>query len=247
MFAEVAIVAPTAVRNRGTPFRVDETEAGRPPWVGQKWNDSDDARNGTVGEQVVAARLNRLHVTGLRCLHGLDLAVDQLTALIGANGAGKSSTVRALQFLFGQVDLDADDITDGLADSEVIVTGVFTDLPAEWADRLRPWLTADGDLEISRRWSVGGDGKPVVLWSCERAQGPGVAEVRAAVASGAPAADLKDAQQSDRSARGRQAGRVEPPSRARPMPTEALQSRRKQQPGTFACQRAFRACLSRMR
>lgn len=141
----------------------------------------------------MAARLGRLQVSGLRCLHGLDLGLSGLTALIGANGAGKSSTVRAVQFLFGQVDLDADDVTDDLPDAEVAVTGVFTDLPSDWADRLRPWLNQNGDLEITRSWSVGGDGKPRTAWSCQRAQAPGAGAVRAAVASAAPAADLKAA------------------------------------------------------
>jgi putative ATP-dependent endonuclease of OLD family len=141
----------------------------------------------------VAARLGRLQVSGLRCLHGLDLGFDELTALIGANGAGKSSTVRAVQFLFGQVELDADDVTDRLADPEVVVSGVFTDLPADWSERLGPWLNDDGDLEIARSWSVGGDGKPRTAWTCERRQASGVGAVRAALASGAPAADLKAA------------------------------------------------------
>lgn len=141
----------------------------------------------------MAARLGRLQVSGLRCLHGLDLGLDELTALIGANGAGKSSTVRAVQFLFGQVDLDADDVTDGLPDPEVVVTGVFTDLPPDWVERLGPWLNDDGDLEIARSWSVGGDGKPRSAWTCERRQAPSFGAVRAALASGAPATDLKAA------------------------------------------------------
>lgn len=139
----------------------------------------------------MAARLGRLTVEGLRCLHGLDLPFDQLTALIGANGAGKSSTVRALQFMFGQVDLDADDLTDGLADAEATVTAVFTDLPGEWAERLAPWLNPDGDLELTRSWSVGADGKPLSPWTSTRSQAPGAAGVRAALASSA--AELKAA------------------------------------------------------
>jgi hypothetical protein len=140
----------------------------------------------------MAARLGSISVQGLRCLHGLELGFDPLTAVIGANGAGKSSTVRAVQFLFGQVELDDDDCTDGLPDGEVHVVGVFADLPDDWAERLRPWLSDDGTLRLTRSRTRGGDGKPVVRWSCERAQAPGFAKVRAAVADGAGADALKE-------------------------------------------------------
>jgi putative ATP-dependent endonuclease of OLD family len=139
----------------------------------------------------VAARLGSIAVQGLRCLHGLELGFDPLTALIGANGTGKSSTVRAVQFLFGQVELDDDDCTDGLPNGEVHVTGVLTDLPDDCAARLRPWLSDDGTLTLTRSRTRGGDGKPVVRWTCERAQAPGFAKVRAAVADGAAAEALK--------------------------------------------------------
>lgn len=140
----------------------------------------------------MAARLAGISVRGLRCLHGLELSFDPLTALIGANGAGKSSTVRALQFLFGQVDLDDDDVTDGLGEPEVSVTATITDLPLEWAERLRPWLNGVGDLVITRSRVIGENGRPVVAWSGERAQVPEFVEARAAVSAGAPAATVKD-------------------------------------------------------
>lgn len=47
----------------------------------------------------MAASVRGISVRGLRCLHGLELDLDPLTALIGANGAGKPSTVLALQRL----------------------------------------------------------------------------------------------------------------------------------------------------
>ena len=149
-------------------------------------SERDDSGRGDT----VAARLRALSVQGLRCLQGLEIGLAPLTGLIGANGAGKSSTIRALQFLFGQVELDDDDCTDGLTDGEVHVTGTFTDLPTDWADVLGPWLGPDGDLVLTRS-RTGGGGKPVVRWSCERAQAPGFAVVRAAVGDGAAAEPLK--------------------------------------------------------
>lgn len=140
----------------------------------------------------VAARLAAMSVRGLRCLHGLELTLDPLTALIGANGAGKSSTVRALQFLFGQVELDDDDVTDGLDESEVSVTGTITDLPSPWASRLRPWLNESGDLVITRSRVMAEEGRPLVAWSSQRAQVPEFVDLGAAIAVGAPAGTLKE-------------------------------------------------------
>lgn len=139
----------------------------------------------------MAARLARLRVSGLRCLHGLELGLDPLTALIGANGTGKSSTVRALQFLFGEVELDDDDCTDGLADGEVHVTGEFIDLPHGWAVTLRPWLTAGGTLVLTRSRTRDATGRPLLRWSCERAQAPGAAALRAGVADAVGADPLR--------------------------------------------------------
>lgn len=141
----------------------------------------------------MAARLSRLDVQGLRCLHGMTLTLEDLTAMIGANGAGKSSTVRAVQFLFGEVDLDDDDVTDGLSDPEVAVTATFTGLPDAWRQRLEPWLNDDGDLVVRRTRVVGVDGRPTARWGCDRTQAPGFAAIRGAAAAGASAADLKAA------------------------------------------------------
>lgn len=150
----------------------------------------------------MATRLSRLTVRGLRCLDGMELDFDPLTALIGANGAGKSSTLRAIQFLFGDVDLDEGDCTDGRADGDVSVTGTFTDLPAEWTERLGPWLTSTGDLELTRSRVQALEGPPVVRWSCMRAQAPGFAAVRLAMSSGDTADQLKALWASARDASG---------------------------------------------
>lgn len=176
----------------------------------------------------MAARLGSIAVQGLRCLHGLELGFDPLTALIGANGAGKSSTVRAVQFLFGQVELDDDDCTDGLFDGEVHVTGVFAYLPTGWSDRLRPWLSADGTLTLTRSRTRGGDGKPVVRWSSERAQAPGFAKVRAAVADGAGAEALKEVYAEARAL----SGDILPPWPNKPKALETLDAHEAAHPET---------------
>jgi energy-coupling factor transporter ATP-binding protein EcfA2 len=129
-------------------------------------------------------------VNGLRCLHGLDLTFEPLTALIGPNGAGKSSTVRAMEFLFGKVNLDEEDCTEELADPEISVTGVFTDIPSTWADRLSPWLDPDGALTISRTSAFDESGRGAAQWTTTRDQIEGFAEIRRMLAAGEPVTNV---------------------------------------------------------
>jgi putative ATP-dependent endonuclease of the OLD family len=138
----------------------------------------------------VAARLGQLIVSGLRCLHGLEVTFEPLTALIGSNGVGKSSTVRAIEFLFGKIDVDELDCTDGLPDQEVSVTGVFVDIPVLWAQRLAPWLSEDGTLAITRTATPTGLDRRQTSWSASRRQVEGFGEIRRLVASGEPVATV---------------------------------------------------------
>lgn len=72
-----------------------------------------------------------LHVSygGIRALKGITLSVDdgQIVALIGANGAGKSTTLRAISSLekvqSGKIFYDGQDITD-LPSKEIVKRGV---------------------------------------------------------------------------------------------------------------------------
>lgn len=147
----------------------------------------------------MAARLAHLEVTGLRCLHGFNVSFEPLTALIGANGAGKSSTVRALEFLFGQTDLDNSDCTEGLDGDPIVVTATFTGLPEVWANRLSPWLNDEGDLVISRRRVVASDGAAQTLWLTTRRSTTVLTAIRSALNDGSSANDLKAAYEQVRS------------------------------------------------
>lgn len=75
--------------------------------------------------------LKDLHVSygGIRALKGIDVKVEdgQIVALIGANGAGKSTTLRAISSLekvqSGKIYYDGEDITD-LPSKEIVRRGV---------------------------------------------------------------------------------------------------------------------------
>lgn len=139
----------------------------------------------------MTARLKSLSVVGFRCLDGLSLDFGQMTALIGANGAGKSSVLRALQFVFGELALEDDDFTDGDTNTDLAVTVTFTDLPAVWTERLGPWLDNDSELTITRHRVGDGDGGHRDFWSAARRQAPGFAHVRDGLDRGVPADELK--------------------------------------------------------
>jgi len=71
--------------------------------------DTTDAEEATMGDCVVALSRVTAELGGRRVLHGIDLTVrrGEVVALLGANGSGKSTTVRAV---IGQVPVTGGEI-----------------------------------------------------------------------------------------------------------------------------------------
>lgn len=97
------------------------------------------------------------------------IPVDQLTAFIGRNDAGKSTILEALDIFFegGTVKADSGDASKGGDSANVRIGAVFTDLPANLdldagaqttlvAEHL---LNADGDLELFKTYNCSVSGK----------------------------------------------------------------------------------------
>ena len=78
-------------------------------------------------------RIASVHIERFRCLYDLTADFDDLTVLIGANGSGKSSVLRALDWFFNGGLLELDDVSGQDADATVSVSVTFSDLSA--ADR----------------------------------------------------------------------------------------------------------------
>lgn len=105
-------------------------------------------------------RLRDLLVQNFRCLEDITIPLDDLTGLIGANGAGKSSVLRALDWFFNEGSLDLEDIYCEEADRAVSVAVLFGDLDGpdkvafgpfaigETAWFRKSWSPEDG-LEVS--------------------------------------------------------------------------------------------------
>ena len=76
--------------------------------------------------------IKTVRVKGFRCLEDETLKCDKLTALVGANGAGKSSFLRALDLFYNLTSkIDSEDFYAGDTDAEVVVSVTFQDLSDE--------------------------------------------------------------------------------------------------------------------
>jgi energy-coupling factor transporter ATP-binding protein EcfA2 len=138
-------------------------------------------------------RVSELRVRNYRCLDDLVLRLDPLTAVIGANGTGKSSVIRALEFLFGQATGSPDDVTALSDDLEFEIVVVLDGLDAAQRQVLAPWTSDDGTLAVGRRWTAERDESGAVTgasatWFASRSTVAAFAPVRAA----ASASEAKD-------------------------------------------------------
>lgn len=128
-------------------------------------------------------KISNIQIKNYRSIKSLDLSIESYAALVGANGAGKSSVLYALDWFFNGGRLDLSDVhgrhdaTTVYAEGEtpcVEVTVTFSDLTS--ADRKRLEQYGRGaTATFKRTWQVGSDKDKVVG---NALQGPGFALVR---------------------------------------------------------------------
>ena len=101
--------------------------------------------------------LARAHIQGYRCLADLEIGFDELTALVGSGGVGKSTVLNALEWFFHGGDLDERDRHLGDDEDvepveEVVVAVTFADLSA--ADKAILGDYVEGtSTTLTRSWS----------------------------------------------------------------------------------------------
>ena len=89
--------------------------------------------------------IKSLHVQNLRCIQDATLSCDQLTALIGRNGTGKSSFLHALNLFYTpNARYTGEDFYDQDTTKEILITITFIDLTPE-------------ELELFKRYVEGGE------------------------------------------------------------------------------------------
>lgn len=123
-------------------------------------------------------QLDSVEVRGYRCLQEVSVTIGSYTALVGANGAGKSTVLYALNWLFNGGELTAEDLckATGRSDATSITVKVtFRSLTELDREVLKSYAIGDG-ATFRRSWSSE-EGEKIVG---NAVQGPGFASVRKA-------------------------------------------------------------------
>lgn len=136
-------------------------------------------------------RLEQLHIENLRCLRSATVRLGGVTPLIGVNGSGKSTVVRALEFFFGLCDFGPSDLSGGDLERELRVSATFSDLPAHLANSLGAWLSDSGKLTITKVGVAQGD-RLAVHFESKRNQVPDFQLVRALATAAEQVAAYKE-------------------------------------------------------
>jgi energy-coupling factor transporter ATP-binding protein EcfA2 len=97
-------------------------------------------------------KLVHVHIVNYRSCRDIALEIDSMHALVGSNNAGKSSVLRALDFLFNPSTrtLNAESFWSGDTTLEIRVEAVFSDLTAAERTTLGSYLKPDGNFHIAR-------------------------------------------------------------------------------------------------
>ena len=97
-------------------------------------------------------RIDQVHIRNYRCLDDVTVGLADLTILVGANGAGKSSVLHALRWFFEGGDLDPEDVGGQDPAESVSVSVYFTDLTDADRRAFGSYVVEDG-IQLWRTWS----------------------------------------------------------------------------------------------
>lgn len=123
--------------------------------------------------------IENVRVRNFRSLLSVDLPCESLTAIVGRNGAGKSSFLHALEMFYNpSAKVAPQDCYDGDTAREVEITVTYSHLSSDETSALDDYLI-DGKLEITRVIVVNG-GPKSATYHGTRPQNPDFASVRGA-------------------------------------------------------------------
>lgn len=112
---------------------------------------------------LIGSRLKKLTIQNFRCIgkEGVSIELDRIVVLVGPNNVGKSTILRAYQYVMDHKNIAIDDLPCGKYDQEnpptvELETWLGDEVPGEeW------WINDDQGNYIRERWVWGEDFKPV--------------------------------------------------------------------------------------
>ena len=104
-------------------------------------------------------RLRTVRIRNFKSLLDVQLNIDSMHALVGANNAGKSTVLRALDFLFNPSakKIDEESFYKKGLERRIEVEGIFHELTAWEGEQLAPYLRPDGEFHLMRTASFAED------------------------------------------------------------------------------------------
>ncbi|MCL4466050.1 MAG: ATP-dependent endonuclease [Chloroflexi bacterium] len=130
--------------------------------------------------------IKRIKVKNYRCLEDCTLDCEPLTALVGANGCGKSSFLRALELFYTpSPPLSPEDFYSRDTSRKIEVEVTFMDLSPEAIHLFEPYVQ-EGTLTVTRVFAFR-DGKVSSTYHGTKLRSPGFADIRSSAATVAKA------------------------------------------------------------
>lgn len=105
-------------------------------------------------------KLTHLHIQNFRSCREVCLEIGNMHALVGANNAGKSAVLRALDFLFNPTTklLNEESFWNKDTSLEIRVEAVFSELTNKEKEALGAYLNTDGTFHMARSARMGAKG-----------------------------------------------------------------------------------------
>lgn len=102
-------------------------------------------------------KLTNLRIQNFRSCRDITLEISNMHALVGANNAGKSAVLRALDFLFNPSTklLNEESFWNKDTSLEIRVEAIFSDLTVKEKEELKPYLKPDGTFHMARSAKMG--------------------------------------------------------------------------------------------
>ena len=94
-------------------------------------------------------RIEKVHIRNLRAAKDLEVSLDDTTALVGANGSGKSTILLALRVFFGEATVSAGDYHNENTGEDIVITATFGSLGPAARAQFSEYVGGDGQLKVS--------------------------------------------------------------------------------------------------